>query len=90
MGKKREKINVTNGADFDLLWSDLTKTEKKVYQTMAECGYGALEIAAEFKRSPRTIEKHLENIFAKFGFSTTPKAIAAYYKNKIQKIKISD
>jgi DNA-binding CsgD family transcriptional regulator len=86
MGKKRARINTINGASFDLLWQDLTRTERRVYETMAEYGYGASEIATRFNRSSRTIEKHLENIFAKFGFSTTPKAIAAYYKNKIEKL----
>lgn len=87
MGKKREQINITNGVSFDLLWSDLTKTEKKVYQTMAEFGYGSTQIAIRFDRSRRTIESHLQAIFDKFGFTNgTPEAITAYYKNKIEKL----
>ena len=72
---------------FDYCWSLLTKKEKLVYTTMAELGIGCLAAAKKLHVSKKTTESHMLNVYSKFGFTNgATEAIAAYYKNKLEKL----
>lgn len=72
---------------FDYCWNSLTKKEKLVYETMAEFGLGYVEAAKKLRVSRRTTEQHIQEVYSKFGFEHgAPQAIAAYYKNKLEKL----
>jgi DNA-binding NarL/FixJ family response regulator len=72
---------------FEYCWNTLTPKEKLVYTTMAEFGLGCLAAAEKLQVSKRTTEYHMLNVYSKFGFKHgATQAIAAYYKNKLEKL----
>jgi len=74
---KKNKIEVTN---------EFTKQEKKIIE-MCHQGLQAKEIANLLDISPRTVETHKNNIFAKLGINNTAEMLRYALKNRIIKIE---
>jgi len=74
---KKNKIEVTN---------EFTKQEKKIIE-MCHQGLQAKEIANLLDISPRTVETHKNNIFAKLGINNTAEMLRYALKNRIIKME---
>ncbi|QHI38037.1 Transcriptional regulatory protein LiaR [Kordia antarctica] len=60
-------------------WIKTTKREKQIISLLAE-GLTQLEIAEQLFISPRTVEKHIRNLFEKFKVKKTTELIVKYIK----------
>lgn len=67
------------------LKSQLTKTEKKIFNYIVTTGYGPKTLAYIFEVTPQAIKKHITSMLKKTEYDTTLEMVVAYYYKKKRK-----
>lgn len=85
-GKKLARASTKYSPEADIATTAaLTVREEQVLKWTAR-GKRSDEIAAILSASPRTIEKHLQNIFEKLKVETRGSAIQVYYERALEEL----
>lgn len=77
----REEVQMTSGSAEDR-WARLSRAQRTVVDLACE-GLTNPEIAERLSLSPRTVQRHLYEVFRKMGVATRSELVAAAVRRKV-------